>query len=146
VLAQSLARRIELLRHTRVLLLAIPFAMLAGCEARDIIDDFGTSGYARIEGTVTHASGSPLANSGVFFSCGPESPTVFGSSVPTDASGHYSIDIDAPGPVAIPASGTLRCRFSAPVDPTPIVSVERTVQFSVSADDRPLTIVDLVEP
>jgi hypothetical protein len=135
-----------MLRFARVLLLAIPAVMIAGCQARGIIDDFGTSGYARIEGKVARANGTPLANSGVFFLCGPDSPTGFGSSVPTDASGHYFIDVDAPGPVTIPASGALRCRFSAPIDAAPIVSVERSVQFSANADARPLTIVDLFEP
>jgi hypothetical protein len=135
-----------MLRSARILLLAISLGTLAGCRASDIIDDFGTSGYARIEGKVTRANGTPLANSGVFFSCGPESPNVFGATVPTDASGHYFIDIDAPGPVTIPASGALLCRFSAPVSAAPIVSVERAVQFSANANARALTIVDLLEP
>ena len=134
------------LRLARVLLLAIPPVTIAGCQARDIIDDFGTSGYARIEGKVTRANGTPLANSGVFVSCGTDSPTGFGASVPTDASGHYSIDVDAPGPVIIPANGALYCRFSAPIDAAPIVSVERSIPFSATADARPLTIVDLLEP
>ncbi len=135
-----------MLRFARVLLLAVPPVTIAGCRARGIIDDFGTSGYARIEGKVTRANGTPLANSGVFVSCGTDSPTGFGSTVPTDASGHYAIDVDAPGPVFIPASGELNCRFSAPIDPAPIVSVERSIRFSATADARPLTIVDLLEP
>ena len=135
-----------MLRFLRLLLLAIPPVTIAGCRDRSIIDDFGTSGYARIEGKVTRAIGTPLANSGVSFSCGPDSPSAFGWSVPTDAAGHYFIDVDAPGPVTIPPSGALRCRLSAPRDAPPIVSVERSVPFSASADARPLTIVDLLEP
>ena len=134
-----------MLRFARVLLLAVPTVTIAGCQARSIIDDWGTSGYARIEGKVTRANGTPLANSGVFYMCGPDSPSEFGSSVPTDASGHYFIDLDVPGPTMIPASGALQCRFSAPINAEPIVSVERSVQFSATAGARPLTIVDLLE-
>lgn len=135
-----------MVRFTRLLLLAIPIVTIAACRSGDIIDDFGTSGYARIEGKVTRTNGTPLANSGVFYLCGPDSPTEFGATARTDALGHYFIDVDAPGPVMIPASGVLQCRFSAPDDAPPIVSVERSVPFSVNADARPLTIVDLVEP
>jgi hypothetical protein len=135
-----------MLRFARVLLLASCPVTIAGCRDRGIIDDFGTSGYARIEGTVTRANGTPLANSGVSFSCGPDSPTAFGWSVPTDATGRYFIDVDAPGPVTIPASAVLSCRVSAPRHAPPIVSVEKSVRFSASADGRPLTIVDLREP
>jgi hypothetical protein len=135
-----------MLRFARVLLFAIPAASVAGCRAEDIIDDFGTSGYARVEGKVTRANGTPLANSGVSFSCGTDAPAAFGGTVPTDASGRYSIDIDAPGPVIIPVSGALFCRFAAPISPMPIVTVERSVQFSATADARTLTVVDLTEP
>ncbi|HMI48964.1 MAG TPA: hypothetical protein VK481_09865 [Gemmatimonadaceae bacterium] len=135
-----------MLRFARVLLLVVPPVAIAGCQARAIIDDFGTNGYARIEGKVTRANGAPLANSGVFYLCGPDAPSEFGSSVPTDASGDYFIDLDVPGPTMIPASGALRCRFSAPTNAVPIVSVERSIQFSAKADARPLTIVDLLEP
>lgn len=135
-----------MLRFARLLLLAAYPISVAACRDRGIIDDFGTSGYARIEGTVTRADATPLANSGVSFSCGPDSPTAIGRSVPTDAAGHYFIDIDAPGPVTVPASGAMRCRVSAPRNAPPIVSVEQMVRFSTSADARPLTIVDLHAP
>ena len=135
-----------MLRFARLLLFAGCPISVAGCRDRGIIDDFGTSGYARIEGTVTRADATPLANSGVAFSCGADSPSGFGWSVPTDATGHYFIDIDAPGPVTVPASGTLSCRVSAPRNAPPIVSVEKSVRFSTSADARPLTIVDLRAP
>jgi hypothetical protein len=134
-----------MLQFARVLLLASCPVTIAGCRDRIIVDDFGTSGYARIEGKVTRANGTALANSGVSFSCGPDSPGTFGWSVPTDAAGHYFIDIDAPGPVTIPDSGALSCRVSAPRDAPPIVSLVRSVRFSASADARPLTIVDLLE-
>jgi hypothetical protein len=134
-----------MVRFSRVLLLASCPITIAGCRDRGIIDDFGTSGYARIEGNVTRADGTRLANSGVSFSCGPDSPTAFGWSVPTDAAGHYVIDVEAPGPVTIPASGALSCRVSAPSNAPPIVSVDRSVRFSTSANARPLTIVDLIE-
>ena len=130
----------------RFLLLVAPATALAACRDHIIIDDFGTSGYARIEGKVVRSNGVPLGNSGVFYLCGSDSPTGFGASVPTDAAGHFFVDVDAPGPVTIPASGSLRCRFSAPNNTPPIVSVERSVQFSVNPDVRPLTVVDLLEP
>jgi hypothetical protein len=100
-----------MLRFVHVVLLVSCPVTIVGCRDRGIIDDFGTSGYARIEGTVTRANATPLADSGVSFSCGPDSPTAFGWSVATDATGHYFIDVDAPGPVTIPASGALICRY-----------------------------------
>jgi hypothetical protein len=133
-----------MLRFAHVLLIAVSPATIVGCR-HCCVDDFGTSGYARIEGKVTRANGTALANSGVFFSCGPDSPTAFGWGVPTDGAGRYFIDIDAPGPVTIPASGALICRVSAPTDAPPTVSVERLVPFSASADTRPVTIIDLHE-
>lgn len=135
-----------MLRFARLFLLAGCPLSVAACRDRGIIDDFGTSGYARIEGTVTRADATPLANSGVSFSCGPDSPTAFGWSVPTGATGHYFIDIDAPGPVTVPASGAMICRVSAPRNAPPLVSVEKSVRFSTSADARPLTLVDLRTP
>jgi hypothetical protein len=134
-----------MVRFAHVLLIALSPTTIVGCR-HCCVDDFGTSGYARIEGKVTRANGTALANSGVAFSCGPESPTAFGWTVPTDAAGRYFINIDAPGPVIIPASGALICRVSAPTDAPPVVSVERLVPFSASADTRPLTIIDLLEP
>ena len=134
-----------MLRFARVLLVAVAPATIVGCR-HCCVDDFGTSGYARIQGKVTRANGTALANSGVSFGCGPESPTAFGWTVPTDAAGRYLIDIDAPGPVIIPASGALNCRVSAPTNAPPTISVERLVPFSASADTRPVTIIDLVEP
>jgi hypothetical protein len=122
------------------------FLTMGGCSDRPIIDDFGISGYARIEGSVRRADGTPLANAGVAFLCGPDSPDGFGSTVSTDGAGHYFVDIDAPGPLIIPPSGLLRCRLSAPGNAPPIVSVETSVRFSESPDSRPLTIVDLIEP
>ena len=134
-----------MLRFARVLLIAMSPMTIVGCR-QCCVDDFGTSGYARIEGKVTRANGTALANNGVFFSCGPESPTGFGWTAPTDAAGRYFIDIDAPGPVIIPASGALSCRVSAPINVPPTVSVDRLVPFSASADARPVTIIDLQEP
>ena len=134
-----------MLRLARLLVVAVAAATIAGCRDPVIVDDFGTSGYARIEGTVMRANGTPPANSGVFFSCGPDSPTEFGWSVPTDAAGRYGTDVDAPGLVTIPASGALRCRISAPGNGPPIVSVERSVQFSANANSRPLTVVNVIE-
>jgi hypothetical protein len=135
-----------MLRFARFWLFAGSLISVGGCRDRGIIDDFGTSGYARIEGTVTLADATPLASGGVAFSCGPESPTAFGWSVPTDETGHYVIDIDSPGPVTVPASGAMSCRVSAPSNAPPIVSVDKSVRFSTSADARPLTIVDLRAP
>ena len=133
-------------RSSRVLLLVSCVVTIGACRDRGvIIDDWGTSGYARIEGTVTRANGSRLANSTVFFLCGPETPDTFGWSAPTDASGHYTIDVNAPGPVAIPSSGMLQCRVGAPGDAPQIASVERAVPFSTTAEARPVTVVDLVE-
>jgi len=132
-------------RFIALFALAVVPAALGGC--RDCcIDDWGVSGYARIEGKVTRVDGLPLANSSVFFSCGPETPGTFGWSVPTDAAGAYAIDVNAPGPVPIPASGALHCRVQAPADAPPIVMAERTVPFSTQGTSRPVTVIDLFEP
>ncbi len=125
--------------------LAIVPVALGGCRAC-CIDDFGISGHARIEGTVTRANSQPFANRSVFFTCGPDAPGAFGWSLPTDTTGAYHIDVDAPGPISIPASGVLHCRVQAPADAPPIAMAERAVPFSTQGTSRPVTVIDLIEP
>ena len=133
-------------RHaaTRVMLLIAP--ILAGCGKECCVDDFGVSGYAQIQGTVTRSTGVVFAGGTVTYTCGPDSPGTFGGTVTTNSFGRYVIDIDAPGPLVIPTSGTLRCRISAHANATPFVSVEQSVPFSAQRADRPLTFIDLAEP
>lgn len=135
-------------RIARILAVAIPPAMIVGCgDSRIIIDDWGTSGYARIEGRVTRSNGALLANGVVFILCGPDSPGDFGRLVSIDATGRYTIDINAPSPLVIPASGTLICRLSAaPHNAPTLFSVERSVPFSATEEARPVTVIDLTEP
>jgi hypothetical protein len=125
-----------------VLLLPV---LAVGCGRECCVDDFGVSGYAQIQGTVTRSSGVVFAGGTVTYTCGPESPGTFGGTVTTNSFGRYVIDIDAPGPIVIPATGMLRCRISAHASGAPFVSVEQSVPFSMQRADRPLTFIDLAE-
>lgn len=122
-------------------------ALLSGCRSDGIIlDDWGTSGHARVVGTAHFTSGAPVANRPVAYACGPESPTVFGQQTMTDASGAFAVDIEAPGPIPLPASGAMVCRFLAPADTVPQMSLELEVPFSARKSDRPTTAIALREP
>jgi hypothetical protein len=130
---------------SRVLMLVIP-VLVVGCGRECCVDDFGVSGYAHVQGTVTRSTGAAFVGGTVTYSCGPDSPGMFGGVATTDNIGKYFLDINAPGPVLIPESGMLRCRISAHADATPFVSVEQSVPFSAQRVNRPITIIDLAEP
>ena len=117
-----------------------------GCGRECCVDDFGVSGYAHVQGTVTRSTGAVFVGGTVTYTCGPDAPGTFGGTETTNNLGQYFLDIDAPGPVVIPESGMLRCRISAHADGAPFVSVEQSVPFSAQRVNRPITFIDLAEP
>jgi hypothetical protein len=121
--------------------------LLQSCRSWGVIlDDWGTTGYARVVGTAHFASGAPVANRPVGYACGPESATGFGYQTTTDARGVFALNIEVPGPMQLPESGEMVCRFLAPADTVPRMSVELAVPFSAVKGDRPTTVIALVEP
>lgn len=131
----------------RTVPLLLCVALLASCLSDQIIyDDWGTSGYARVVGTAHFTNGTPVANRPVWYACGPESPTLFGDQTMTNATGAFAVNIEAPGEFLLPDSGVMVCRFQAPADTVPQMSLELTIPFSARKSDRPTTTIALVQP
>ena len=116
-----------------------------GCSIDNTIhDDFGIAGYARLQGTVSHADGSRFGSITIEYSCGEPEPTWFGSSATTSADGAFDIDVDAPAAGTLPASGTLVCEVRVPSH-IATARARATVSFSQTAAARPITTFTLVE-
>ena len=78
-------------------LLLIPCAGAIACSTV-IIDDWGTSGYARVSGVIRNSAGSPLSGVQVGLGCGLHAPEEFydGNAL-TGSDGAYLIEAEAPG-------------------------------------------------
>jgi hypothetical protein len=137
------------LRAIAVALLAAGLA--SGCNAMGIIkddpiinDDWGIAGYARLQGTVSHANGSRFGSVQIYYFCGDPEPTWFGNTAMTSADGSFDIAVDAPMAGTLPRSGTLVCEVRL-ASPTTIARAMATTAFSQSAATRPVTVFTLVE-
>lgn len=94
-----------------VLPLATALLWLFSCGIFD--SGLEVDGYARLEGTVTRASGAAYANGTVRVSCPPAIQDLRGE---TDARGSYGFLLLLPSPLgeSLSPQGTLACRISAP--------------------------------
>lgn len=113
--------------------------LVAACSG-EIIDDFGTSGYAQLQGTALRADGSRFAN--VFVTCGPEAPGEFGGLWNTDSVGRFDITLAAPA-TPLPPDETLVCAIHAPGDAPRMVSDTLVVPFTKERAARITTVVTL---
>jgi hypothetical protein len=113
---------------------------------RVIYDDWGVAGYARLQGTVSHADGSRFGNISVVYSCGDPEPTWFGGGIATtNAQGLFEFLVNAPGLITLPPSGRLVCVISAFGSDSAVASARATTAFSQNAATRPTTTFTLVE-
>lgn len=119
-------------------------SMTTACHSDIINDNWGTAGYARLQGTVSHADGSRFGSVGLSYLCGDPAPTWFGGAITTDAQGTFDVAVDAPAAGMLPSSGVLVCEvlLSSPV---PVARVRATATFSQDAASRPITTFTLVE-
>lgn len=125
-------------------LLTALLALVVGCRADAIIiDDFGTAGYALLEGTVTRHPSDPFGSGELFVSCGPGA---FARSAQTDPTGAFQIELLAPGPY-LPELQRLNwrvpCLIRAGVPG--FVSDTVDVDFTAEHDSAAVTTVALME-
>ena len=103
---------------------------------------FAEVGYARVQGTVTRADGSPYAGgptNAVGLRCGP-TLTQLTAAAPTDAAGGYRFDL---GPLYAVPPEPVRCEVR--VGLTGFRPETVAVRFAAALADRPTTVVDLRE-
>lgn len=122
--------------------------ILGGCESSVIIDDWGTAGYAILQGEVVRASGS-LYSGDLFISCGLDEPGFFGSSVATDSPGWYRASIEWPEASMADTLAAIEwraiCRVSVPAGSPPFASAVDTVVFAPTEQERVENTIDLRE-
>jgi len=113
-----------------------------------LVDTKDTSGrhYAIVRGTVTRASGAPVANAQVGISCVGVASDPFGLTVDANANGAFETDLYAPSAFAPLPGPTYICRVLTPY--TGIPHAQRSVTISVSPDfkTRPVNAVSLAVP
>lgn len=128
------------------LFLLTPLALLAACGS--VLDTKDTSGrlYARLQGTVTRANGSTVANARIGVSCVGASNEPFGLETETNTSGAYDTDVYAPN-IFAPLSGpSYVCRVLTPVIGIPLAEKSVTIRVGGDFKSRPTTTVNLVVP
>jgi hypothetical protein len=91
--------------------------LVVGCRLADDTWDFPTTGFARVNGTVTRTDGTPYGNVQLGLSCGGQQPDgFFNGPVLADAAGAYRFEAGAPdvyGPPPGVAEVVLVCRLHA---------------------------------
>lgn len=133
------------MKNARLFLLT-PLALLAACGS--ILDTKDTSGrlYARLQGTVARANGTPVANARIGVSCVGTSNEPFGLETETNASGAFDTDIYAPSFFAPLSGPSYVCRVLTPITGTPLAEKSITVVVGADFPSRPTTSVSLVVP
>lgn len=123
--------------------------VVLSCDSPSIIDDWGTAGYAVVQGAVTRADGAPYSGD-VFVSCGLEEPGFFGALFDTTGPGAYRAELawpDASLADTLEALGWRGvCRVSAPGSSPSFVSAVDTVLFAPTRSGQVETTIDLREP
>lgn len=117
----------------------------SGCAEQVIIDDFGTAGYARLQGTVTRANGAVFAGGTLYISCGHPEPDWFGMQASTTSAGTFDVSVDAPHAGSLPATRELVCEVRAVSGPTVVARQRAPVRFSQDPAQRPIVQFALVE-
>jgi hypothetical protein len=119
---------------------------LAACGSLLTTVDGSGAHYGLLRGTVTRASGAPVANAAVGVSCVGTTNEPFGLTVDADASGKFETNVNAPS-IFPPLDGpSYICRVLTPYTGTPLVEKSITVRVSTSVNARPVTDVALVVP
>lgn len=132
-------------RTLRFLSLGLAAALVASCSTLTTADGSGAH-YGLLRGTVTRASGGPVANAPVGVSCVGSTNEPFGLTVDADATGKFETNVNAPS-LFPPLSGpSYVCRVLTPYVGVPSVEKSITLLVSTNSNARPLTEVALVVP
>lgn len=132
-------------RILRFLSLGGAAAALASCMTVTTADGSGAF-YGLLRGTVTRASGGPVANAPIGVSCVGTTNEPFGLTVDADANGRFETEVNAPS-IFTPLTGpSYVCRVLTPYVGVPSVEKSITLLVSDNSKSRPLTEVALVVP
>ncbi|MBY0491964.1 MAG: hypothetical protein K2R93_19135 [Gemmatimonadaceae bacterium] len=133
-------------RTLRVVALTLGAVALAACGSLLTTVDGSGAHYGLLRGTVTRASGGPVANAAVGVSCVGTTNEPFGLTVDADATGKFQTNVNAPS-IFPPLSGpSYTCRVLTPYTGVPLAEKSITILVSTSANARPVTEVSLVVP
>ena len=133
-------------RALRLLTLAVSATALAACGSLLTTVDGSGAHYAVLRGTVTRASGGPVANAAIGVSCVGTTNEPFGLTVDADATGKFETLVNAPS-IFPPLPGpSYICRVLTPYTGVPLVEKSITVLVSTNSNARPVTVVALVVP
>lgn len=132
-------------RILRFLSLGGAAAALASCMTVTGADS-GGGYYGLLRGTVTRASGAPVARAPIGVSCVGTTNEPFGLTVDADANGRFETNLNAPS-IFPPLTGpSYVCRVLTPYEGVPQVEKSITLLVSGNSKARPLTEVSLVVP
>lgn len=132
------------------LILTIVSALTAvGCRSpADILDDWGTAGYATVEGAIVRVSGESFEGD-VWVSCGLDAPGFFGGPHATDSPGHYTAEMawpDATWARKLEERGWKAiCAVSAYDVNGAFATATDTVLFAPTRSTQASTTIDLIE-
>lgn len=124
----------------------LPLALGASACLTPMGMDGGGEHYGRIRGTVTRATGTPVANAPIGVSCVGATNEPFGLTTDADAAGRFDVDVNAPSLFAPLPGPSYVCRVLTPYVGIP--QVEKSIVLTVSAtiQARPVTELALVVP
>src|SRR5687767_14153395 len=134
------------MRTLRILIGIVP-VLLVGCDWMFMGEP--PNAFGLLTGTVVAVDGTPVPNSGMFYSCGITGPGgSLVSTAPTDRDGRFRIRIDG---VVYPEQGQdvsgsrfdLRCRIVAPSGSPPQTLRYVLVPFRRKKADRVSTVIHL---
>lgn len=121
---------------------------MVACNSPVIIDDWGTAGYAVVQGEVVRANGAGYSGD-VFLSCGLEEPGLFANLFSTTSPGRYRAELAWPDASMADTLSALEwkaiCRVSAPGSSPPFASAVDTVVFAPSVEERVENTIDIRE-
>ena len=131
-------------RHYRVSGVVLLALTSGACLGTTGLDDSNSGFFARIDGTVTQADGTPVSLAQVAATCVGVSDQPFGLTGQANANGRFQLNLNVPT-MFQPLEGLVyACRVLSPFQGSP--QGEVSVMVPVSTNGRPVTEVTVVIP
>lgn len=124
---------------TRVVLpLAVVAGSVAACSENTPVEP--GAGFADVAGRVLDVAGAPLAADTVAIAC---AGGAFGTTVVTDAGGHYLVSLSAPASQIGGTNGSTACVFSVGTPAPTRFQVTARIGFGAAGIPHALQLIDL---